>query len=103
MPLNPPSKGSQLRCSRSKIQEFFKVGPPPLRNPAYAPACIGTRLLWGTYIIAPGEIFENLLQLKRFGLYFEGILRRKWLLSYRNNDISYRDSRGFGVCSPRKF
>ena len=26
--------------------------------------------------LAPGEIFENLLQLKRFGLYFEGILHR---------------------------
>ena len=27
--------------------------------------------------LAPGEIFENMLQLKRFGLYFEGILNRK--------------------------
>ena len=26
--------------------------------------------------LAPGEIFENILQLKRFGLYFEGILNR---------------------------
>ena len=32
--------------------------------------------------LAPGETFENMLQLKR--LYFEGILNRKWLLSYRN-------------------
>ena len=31
--------------------------------------------------LAPGEIFENMLQLKRFGLDFEGILNRKWLLS----------------------
>ena len=46
--------------------------------------------------LAPGEIFENMLQLKRFGLYFERILNSKWLLSYRNNDISYRDDRGFG-------
>ena len=46
--------------------------------------------------LAPGEIFENMLQLKRFGLYFEEFLNRKWLLSYRNNDISYRDARGFG-------
>ena len=44
----------------------------------------------------PGEIFENMLQLKRFGLYFETILNMGsrfcnfWLLSYRNNDISYR-------------
>ena len=46
---------------------------------------------------APGEIFENMLQLERFGLYFEGILPRKLLLSYRNNDISYRGAgAGFG-------
>ena len=52
---------------------------------------------------ATGEIFENMLKLKRFGLYFEGIMNRKWLLSYRNNDISYRDGRGFGSMLPRKF
>ena len=46
--------------------------------------------------LAPGEIFENMLQLKRLGLYFERILNSKWLLSYRNNDINYRDARGFG-------
>ena len=45
--------------------------------------------------LATGEIFEN-MQLKRFGLYFEGIVNRKWLLSYRNNDISYREASGFG-------
>ena len=66
-----------------------------------------------------GEIFKNMLQLKRFGLYFEGIMNRKWLLSYRNNDIksmvnfhflfrnkliliSYRDARGFGSILPEK-
>ena len=52
--------------------------------------------------LASGEIFENILQLKRFGLCFEGILNRKWLLSYRNNDISYRDARGFGDMLPAK-
>ena len=36
--------------------------------------------------LAPGVIFENMLQLTRFGLYFEGILSRKWVLSYRNSD-----------------
>ena len=46
--------------------------------------------------LAPGEIFENLLQLKRFSLYFEKNLNNKWLLSNRNKDISYRDARGFG-------
>ena len=29
--------------------------------------------------LATGEIFENMLQLKRFGLYFEGIMNRKGL------------------------
>ena len=52
--------------------------------------------------LATGEIFENMLQLKRFGLYFEGIICRKWLLSYRNNDISYRDAGGFGDMLPEK-
>ena len=50
--------------------------------------------------LASGEIFENMLQLKRFGLYFERILNSKWLLSYRNNYIGYRDARGFGSMLP---
>ena len=64
---------------------------------------IGTRLLCRRRRLrqimghlALGESFENMLQLKRFGLYFEGILNRKWLLSYRNIDISYSNARGFG-------
>ena len=44
--------------------------------------------------LAPGEMFENMLQLKRFGIYFESNLNRKWLLSYRNSDISYREAIG---------
>ena len=52
--------------------------------------------------LAPAKIFENMLKLKRFGLYFEGILNRKFLLSYRNSDISYRDARGFGDMLPAK-
>ena len=52
--------------------------------------------------LATREIFENMLQLKRFGLYFEKILNRKWLLSYRNNDISYRNARGFVGMLPEK-
>ena len=43
------------------------------------------------YYIVPGEIFENMLQLNRFCLNFERILNGKWLLSYRNGDISYRE------------
>ena len=53
--------------------------------------------------LAPGEIFENMLQLKCFVLYFEHILNKKWLLSHRNNYISYRDARGFGDMLPQKF
>ena len=53
------------------------------------------------YKLAPGKIFENMLQLKRFGLYFEGILNRKWLFSHRNNDISYRDARRFVGMFPK--
>ena len=52
--------------------------------------------------LATRDIFENMLQLKRFGLYFEGIMNRKWLLSYRNNDISYRNVRGFRGMLPEK-
>ena len=55
------------------------------------------------FLIAPGENFQNMLQFKRFGLYFEGILNRKWLLSYRNNDINYRDAMGLGDMIPENF
>ena len=51
---------------------------------------------------ATREIFENMLQLKRLSLYFERIMNRKWLLSYRNNDVSYRDAMGFGGMLPDK-
>ena len=37
--------------------------------------------------LAFDENFENMLQLKRLGLYLDEILNRKWQLSYRNNDI----------------
>ena len=43
-------------------------------------------MLWG---ITHGEIFENMLRLMRFGVYFERILKIKWLFSYRNNDSIY--------------
>ena len=36
--------------------------------------------------LAPGETFENMLQLKRFALYFEIILNRKWLSKFFGND-----------------
>ena len=37
-------------------------------------------MLYGI-LIATGKIFENIQQLKRYGLYFEGIMNRKGLLS----------------------
>ena len=52
--------------------------------------------------LAPGKIFENMLQLKRFGLYYYRILNSKWLLSYRNTYISYRDASGFVGMLPEK-
>ena len=52
--------------------------------------------------LATGEIFENILQLKHFSLYFGGIMNRKWLPSYRNNDISCRDAKGFWGMLPEK-
>ena len=39
-------------------------------------------MLW---CITHGEIFENMLRLMRFGVYFERTLKIKWLFSYRNN------------------
>ena len=52
--------------------------------------------------LAPGEITENMLQLKRSGLHYEGVLNRKWLISYRNYDISYRNAMGLGDMHPGK-
>ena len=54
------------------------------------------------YLLATGEIFENMQQLKGFVLYFERVMKRKRLLSYRNNDINYRDARGYGGMLPEK-
>ena len=54
------------------------------------------------WCVAPGEIFENMLQLKRFGLNLERILNRKWLLSYRNGDITYRECYGIQGHVPRE-
>ena len=56
--------------------------------------------------LAPGEICENMLQLKRFGLYFEGILNRKWLLLYICIELVISTTEmigGSGICFPRKF
>ena len=54
--------------------------------------------------LAPGEIFENMLQLKHFGLYFERILNSKWLLFYIEIMISTTEMIGGSeTCSQRKF
>ena len=44
--------------------------------------------------IAPGKIFENFLQLKRFGFYFEGNLSRKWLYFHIEIIISAKEMLG---------
>ena len=36
------------------------------------------------------EIFENILRLMRFGVYFERILNIKWLFSCKNKYIKIR-------------
>ena len=63
-------------------------------------------MLYSIYTLAMGYlargIFKNMIQLKRFGIYFEEFMNSRWLLSYRNNDISYRDARGFGDMLPEK-
>ena len=43
---------------------------------------LDTRLLLS---ITHRETFENMLRLMCFGVYFERILKIKWLFSYRNN------------------
>ena len=58
-------------------------------------------MLYGVYL-ASSEIIDNMLQLKRLGLYLDGILNRKWLLSYRNNDVSYREAKGLGAYATRE-
>ena len=43
------------------------------------------------------EIFENMLRSMRFGVYFERILKMKWLFSYRNNSYTHICFRGSGA------
>ena len=50
--------------------------------------------------LAPGEIFEN-PTIETFWFIF-WLNLKKWLLSYRNSDISYRDAWGFGDMLPAK-
>ena len=53
------------------------------------------------------EIFENMLRLMRFGVYFERILKIKWLFSYRNNYNIVTQIYALGawghICYQRKF
>ena len=57
---------------------------------------IATRLPW--VLIAPGEMFDNMLQLMRFSVYFKGIT----LFSYKNNDISGTHAKGLVGMLPQK-
>ena len=54
--------------------------------------------------LATGEIFENMLQLKGFSSYFEGVMNRKWLYFHIEIIISATKMlRSSGACSPRIF
>ena len=62
-------------------------------------AYIGTRLLRDRYL-ATGEIFENMLQLMRFGLNFEGIENGHFHIEIMMSATEMLG--GSGACSPRK-
>ena len=55
--------------------------------------------------LAPGEMFDNILQLMRFSVYFEGVLNTSnGYLHIKNNDISGTHARGLlSRFPPRKF
>ena len=54
--------------------------------------------------LATREIFENMLQLKRFCLDFDRIMNRKWLYCHVEIMISATEMLGAsGACSPRTF
>ena len=56
------------------------------------------------YDLDPGEIFKNMLQLKRSALYFEIILNSKWLYLHIEIIISATEMVGSSeACSSRKF
>ena len=52
--------------------------------------------------LATGEIFGKHATIEGFWFIFERIRIRKWLLSYRNSDISCRHAREFGGILPKK-
>ena len=51
--------------------------------------------------LAPGDIFKNMLQLKRFGLYYEIILNGYYHIEIMISAIEMLE--GSDVYSPRKF
>ena len=53
--------------------------------------------------LAPGEIFENMLPLKRFDLYFEGILNRNVYFLIEKIISTTEVLGGLGACSPKTF
>ena len=62
---------------------------------------IATRLPWGT--IASGEMFDNMLQLMRFSVYFKGILNTdNGYFQFINNDISGTHARGLVGMFPQR-
>ena len=53
--------------------------------------------------LAPGEIFENMLQLKRFVLYFEGILNKNGYFHIEIIISATEMLGGSGTCSSKNF
>ena len=55
-------------------------------------------------LIAPGKMFDNMLQLIRFSVYFKGILNTdNGYFHIKNNDISGTHARGLVGMFPQKF
>ena len=52
--------------------------------------------------LATGKIFENMLQLKRFGLYFEEIMNKYGCFHIEIMISATEMLGGSGACSPRK-
>ena len=53
--------------------------------------------------LSPGEIFENMLQLQRIGLYFERILNRKYSFHIEIMISATEMLGGSGPCFSRNF
>ena len=53
--------------------------------------------------LAIGEFFENMLELKHFGLYFEELCIENGCFHIETMKLAIEILGGSGACSPRKF